>query len=237
MSHLDDDTLAAIAIGDSSSASAATHLASCPDCLRRLEGFTELVGALASTPDAGTLDAPPPHVWQAISQAVATEGEEQAPPAPLSLDRARQARRRPGGWTLAAVAASGMVVGATGVALLGLIGSENVSATVASAALEDLAAGTDAGTAKVEERADGATVLVVDTAYAAPSEGSLEVWLIDPDIKGMISVGYLTSDHGEFVLPEGFDIGAHPIVDISVEPHDGVPTHSGVSITRGVLDL
>lgn len=31
-------------------------------------------------------------------------------------------------------------------------------------------------------------------------------------------------------------LGAFPIVDISAEPLDGVPTHSGDSVTRGVLD-
>ena len=247
MSHLVDDTLAAIAVGDASPAAAAAHLDVCPDCMRRLESFTRLVGTLSHTTEAATLDAPPPRIWQAISRAIASDDAEPAPSmhagpphaasAPVSLDQARQARRRPTAWTIAAVAASGLVVGAAGVGLLGTITSDEASATLASTTLEDLNVGGEVGSAKVEERADGSTVLVVDVAYAEPADGSFEVWLIDTDVKGMISVGYLTSPHGEFVIPDGFDVAAHPIVDISVEPHDGVPTHSGVSVTRGVLDL
>ena len=37
-------------------------------------------------------------------------------------------------------------------------------------------------------------------------------------------------------LPEGIDLAEHPIVDVSVEPLDGDPTNSGVSVARGVLE-
>ena len=80
-------------------------------------------------------------------------------------------------------------------------------------------------------------MLVVNTDYQAVPNGDLEVWLIDPNVEGMVSLGFLASSHAEFVIPEGYDPSAYPIVDISIEPRDGVPTHSGESITRGVLSL
>jgi hypothetical protein len=40
----------------------------------------------------------------------------------------------------------------------------------------------------------------------------------------------------EFELPADLDLEQFPIVDVSVEPLDGVPTHSGVSVARGELE-
>jgi hypothetical protein len=65
-----------------------------------------------------------------------------------------------------------------------------------------------------------------------------EVWMIDTDVVGMISVGNLTTTGGETAridLPDTIDHSAFPVIDISVEPLDGDPTHSGQSVLRGVL--
>jgi Anti-sigma-K factor rskA len=60
------------------------------------------------------------------------------------------------------------------------------------------------------------------------------VWLIDPNVEGMVSLGPARSD-GTYAVPPDIDVAAFPIVDVSVEPPDGVPTHSGVSVLRGTL--
>ena len=83
---------------------------------------------------------------------------------------------------------------------------------------------------------DGTRVLVVDTTAPQVDDADLEVWLIDPNIEGMVSLGFLTSDTAEFEIPAGYAVADYPIVDVSVEPRDGVPTHSGDSVTRGVLE-
>lgn len=63
------------------------------------------------------------------------------------------------------------------------------SATVvASAALNSLVTDASAGTARVEDWADGVRVLVVNTDYQAAPDGDLEVWLIDPNVEGMVAV-------------------------------------------------
>jgi anti-sigma-K factor RskA len=61
-----------------------------------------------------------------------------------------------------------------------------------------------------------------------------EVWLIDPNVEGMISLGPVRSD-GTYSVPTDVDYRDFPIVDVSVEPADGNPTHSGVSVLRGTL--
>ncbi len=42
---------------------------------------------------------------------------------------------------------------------------------------------------------------------------------------------------GRVALPDGLDPALYATVDISVEPLDGVPTHSGQSVLRGTLDI
>jgi anti-sigma-K factor RskA len=73
-------------------------------------------------------------------------------------------------------------------------------------------------------------------APTSGADGFREVWLIDSEVRGMVSLGPLEGGTGQFVIPAGVDVGQFPIVDVSLEPVDGVPTHSGNSIVRGTLD-
>jgi hypothetical protein len=63
-----------------------------------------------------------------------------------------------------------------------------------------------------------------------------EIWLIDTSVEGMVSLGPY---HGRdrYPVPPSVDPSAFPVVDVSLEPTDGTPTHSGVSAVRGVLPL
>ncbi|WP_084101612.1 anti-sigma factor [Demequina sp. NBRC 110051] len=239
MSHLDDDALAAIAIGDGIPADL-EHATTCEQCAAELATFTALTERLGAM-GPGVLTQPPAGVWDAIAAGVST-------PEPRDDLAARRAAREdvaradstrersgPRWWALGAAAAAGVVIGGVGVAALGG-GGEDVRTVLASSALTDLATEQPAGEATVEVLDDGERVLVIDTSEVAqPENAYLEVWLIDEQIEGMVSLGHLTGEHTVFTLPEGVDIAQFPIVDISVEPVDGIPTHSGESITRGVL--
>lgn len=75
-----------------------------------------------------------------------------------------------------------------------------------------------------------------DGALPADVDGFYEVWLIDENVEGMISLGVLTAD-GRVNVPDTVDPAAFPVVDISVEPLDGDPNHSGQSVLRGVLSF
>ncbi|MFW2512849.1 anti-sigma factor [Demequina sp. SO4-13] len=251
MSHLDDDALAELALGGGRE-SDAEHAAGCADCRDELESLRAMLARVqAAGPGTGLL-TPPDRVWDSVVAELDSDGESSvdvlgasttadAPPreAPQSGSDELASRRERGGsrWTLAAAAAAGIVVGGVGVGVaLGIGAGGGDASVVAQAPLTDLSSEAPAGAAVLETRADGTQVLVVDTDARDLEGAYLEVWLIDEAIDGMVSLGHLTDGSGEFVLPEGFDVGEFPIVDISVEPLDGVPTHSGDSVTRGVLD-
>jgi hypothetical protein len=163
-----------------------------------------------------------------------------APVVPLQAGGHGRARRRPAPWLLAAAGIGGIVVGGVGTAAVMTAGSGgSTTSTIEAAAVLDPLPDWDAtGEATLSINADGQQVLdvTVDTA-AAGEDGFQEVWLIDRDVSGMVSLGPLQGSSGEFVIPAGVDVSQFPIVDVSLEPVDGVPTHSGNSIVRGTLDV
>ena len=77
---------------------------------------------------------------------------------------------------------------------------------------------------------------VVDLGDTQVSAGGFrEVWLLTPDVSGLISVGTLEGTSGRFDLPDGLDLDEFSVVDVSEEQFDGNPAHSGDSIVRGPL--
>jgi hypothetical protein len=69
----------------------------------------------------------------------------------------------------------------------------------------------------------------------APDGTYREVWLLRPDVSGLVSLGMLEGDQGRFDLPDGLDLADYPVVDVSEEHFDGDPAHSGDSVVRGDL--
>ncbi|KUG60042.1 hypothetical protein AVL61_08770 [Kocuria rosea subsp. polaris] len=135
----------------------------------------------------------------------------------------------------AAAAAAALFVGGISVWGAQRVGLEPDPTVLATAELEPLAGYTARGSAEVDERPDGTRQLVVRTD-PADVDGFKEVWLLAPDAQRMVSLGVMAGDEAVFVLPENLDVGEFPVVDVSNEPIDGDPTHSGDSIVRGVLD-
>lgn len=264
MSHLDDDALAALALGDGTEADAA-HATQCAVCAEALAEYTRITTALGGLDGREELQSPPASIWESIAQqtapvpSVGGSHEERSPSphlapvegaamggdvsgagvrmvAPEDELAARRSRRTgPSWWSLVGAAAAGVVIGGVGVSIA-TAGPDRNADVVASAPLSQLQTESSAGTADLQVREDGTQVLVVETDYEPQADAYLEVWLIDENIDGMVSLGHLTGERTEFTLPEGFDVTMFPIVDISIEPTDGIPTHSGDSITRGILD-
>ena len=80
-------------------------------------------------------------------------------------------------------------------------------------------------------------MLVVDLDQSESSEdGFREVWLLKPDVSGLVSLGTLAGSSGRFDLPAGLDLDQFSVVDVSEEQFDGDPAHSGDSIVRGPLE-
>lgn len=152
-----------------------------------------------------------------------------APSNVTSLPRARSAQT----WILSAAAALLVIVGA-GVAFATLGSSGDEPDTVAAVELDALI---DQGAASAELVGDGDTFsLVVDVAGVDPGDGYLELWLIDPEISQLISLGPIQDD-GVYELPAGLDPVDFPLVDVSVETFDGDPSHGGDSVFRGQLEI
>ncbi|GAA1697656.1 hypothetical protein GCM10009792_17060 [Microcella alkalica] len=109
---------------------------------------------------------------------------------------------------------------------------------LASASLDALPAWEGStGSAVVTESADGERLVSVELSASAEGDGVREVWLLTPEVDGLISLGLLDGESGSFVIPAGIDLAEYPIVDVSLEPIDGDPSHSGDSIVRGALDV
>ncbi len=70
----------------------------------------------------------------------------------------------------------------------------------------------------------------------AGADADLELWVINSDVSDMHTLGFVTGETGTFELPFGVTADDFPIVDISIEPRDGVEAHSGQSVLRGVFN-
>lgn len=197
--------------------------------------------------DELTLELPPDDLWARIETAVeddaraadASAPDAQAPDADTGAPHRDamvtpigRAGRRPGPvWRLVGAAAAVVVVVAAAVLIFGNGSEPDV---VASTTLDLLG---DQGSGQVELiYDDGSYRLQLETADLDADDGFLEVWVIDRDVTRLVSLGPLRAD-GSYELPPGVDPAAFPVVDISVEPIDGDPTHSGNSVLRGVLEF
>lgn len=148
--------------------------------------------------------------------------------------QAERARRRPARLVaaLAAVAAVVAVV-AGGVWLVSRPPAAVPIASFAMEALDDRAPSAVSG--EVLE-VDGVRTVEVDLAELPdPGEDAFyELWLLDLDAGELVSLGPVNGQR-TFRLPDAIDVGTYPTIDVSVEPTDGDPTHSGDSVLRGPI--
>jgi len=211
-------------------------------------GSGSMPGGTAADVGPGVTGAMPGRTTADLPGAV--PGGDRSPPPLRSVEGAgagapRHARRRGSGrgaherrsWGLAAAAAAAVVVLIVGGVALARRDDDSGGSVVASAELEPLP---DEPTgAATPVRADlidkgGSLQLDLSTGDLPAPAGFYEVWLIDTDISGMVSLGPARAD-GTYAVPADVDPTAFPIVDVSLEPPDGNPTHSGVSVLRGTL--
>ena len=183
-----------------------------------------------------------------VANAPARREDAGAAPASPVTRRSRAAAgptrsRRPGArrrWLIPAIAAGvALVLGLGGGLGLSRVLQPTTGDVVATARLAALPDWPDAsGTATLRELPDGTRQVDVEVDSAEDAVGSplREVWLLSPDASGLVSIGFLDGTTGTFTVPTDVDLGAYPIVDVSAEPQDGDPAHSGDSIVRGELD-
>ncbi|MET0729269.1 MAG: anti-sigma factor [Acidimicrobiales bacterium] len=201
------------------------------DDLMQLRALGRRVGA-----EPVEWETPPDGLWDRIAAAtappVASTAAEEAPTVRSLAERSSPRHGGPAPWVLLVAASVALIAGLAAVIMTSV--EDDDANVLASSALERLGDAGD-GQAELVDR-DGSLELRVETSGLDAGDGFLEVWLIDPDVTRLVSLGPLRSD-GVYNLPPGLDPESFPIVDVSVEPIDGDPTHSGDSVLRGQLDI
>lgn len=252
MSHLEPEQLALLAIGEPvASPEELAHLSSCAQCARDLAEMTRTVTIARSTLGDDALETPPEHVWASVVAELELSGsadaaaDDESEVAGRSTGSSAEAvervatpprsRRRRTVRTVWALAASVLLV--AGVALGSWAIAVRLAPTsIAEATLDAFPTHQGAvGTADVEQGRDGSRTLVVTLDSSKVPHTYREVWLIRNDAGALISLGVLAGDRGTFPIPQGVDLDKYSLVDISAEPLDGNPAHSGDSIVRGKL--
>ncbi|TGN61659.1 anti-sigma factor [Nocardioides eburneiflavus] len=238
MSHADPDQLAGLALDPTDGPDdVREHAATCPECA----GMVAALMGVRRRAGADPLVAPPARV----RAQVLAEVRAGAPPAPVALPvRDEQPPRRGVPLWLASVAAALALLAGVGLGRWGADGTEapeavpdpaDTGTVVAAATLTALDSDAGRGEASAVQSEDTFSIRV-SASELGDEPGLHEVWLINVDGVRMISIGILASgDEGEFAVPMELIDEGYRIVDISVEPDDGDPTHSGVSLARGEL--
>jgi hypothetical protein len=229
VSHVEDEELALIALGESVSAADEAHLATCPHCQSRVDQLRAVVSSARSIEPADRPVTPPDSVWQAITAELAADQ-----PAPSDELAERRAQRRPRRWlVVAAAAAVGLLVGA---GLTSIIRTTSTDVIVATAVLNPIGDSGVAGTATIARAGDGSVLNIEVPGLENAQDGYYEVWMATADTKTMVALGTLNpGTPGTFSLPSGMDPDAFPVVDVSLEHFDGDAGHSATSIVRGQL--
>jgi hypothetical protein len=196
------------------------------DAAAELDAVARRLGALDP---ADALEPPPAGLFEAIQAELAGDPQVADDGAVIELSSRRS--RRPLLMVLGAAAAIAVVVGVAGVVLRDDPGA--TTEQVELAGLPDFADVTGSATLVIdgEDRSLGVDLSTVDL----PAGSHLELWLLDPSVEQLVSLGPLTGDTPHAIPPE-VDLSVTPVVDVSVEPDDGNPAHSGVSVVRGQIE-
>jgi len=223
MPHVDDDTLALIALGEpAASAADSVHLAECDSCSSHLAEL-RLVSQLGrDSLSEQPLSAPRPEVWEAVASE-------------LGLERRPQTVRRRRVPLLAAalVVVLMAVAGVAGWQLLRPVSPEVLARATLDAFPEWQGS---SGSADVERLPDGSRVVRLTLSAPETSGAYREAWLITQDGTALVSLGVVDSATAVLAVPDDIDLERYELVDVSAESDDGNPAHSGDSIVRGRLE-
>lgn len=178
----------------------------------------ELGQTVAGSPESGG----------GLASAQAVAGPDEGAGAEIRSITSARSWARP--LAMVAGAAAALLVGVP--LFLAVTGGADPSQRAQLAALEGFDGSGEAEVAgdELSVRFDGAD---------APEGSFYELWLLDlegDELEDLVSLGQVeVSADGSFAIPEGIDLDEFDVVDVSVEPDDGNPAHSGVSVLRGGL--
>jgi anti-sigma-K factor RskA len=199
------------------------------------EGYEDLVRlGRTLTPEDREHVAPPADLWQKIERAVADDQPPATAHASVTSLAPHRARRRRIWAGLGAAAAAACLLVAVVVAR-DTTGTRTIGEVALSNNGLDPSGASSSGRAKLVQLDGGTRAIELDVSDLPQLEnGYFELWLIDRQLNGMVSMGPVRGS-GRFVIPAGVTTDVFAIVDLSIEPVDGVPTHSGKSVLRGEL--
>lgn len=203
---------------------------------------TNLWGRIEDAIDDGAdaspgLVAPPSDLWDRIAAAARAESVDAAPEPDLPLVRRRAGWGRVVALVAAAVVLLGLVVGAA--AFVRRDSGTPTGELIAQASLtgEGIEPGGDGTGSAQLTQTDGRWTVAIDALdLPTPPEGTYyEAWLLGSGAGQVQSLGALDGADG-FTVPTGLEIADFPLVDVSIEPIDGDPAHSSLSVLRGRLE-
>jgi anti-sigma-K factor RskA len=224
--HPAEGDLALLALGEHAP-SVAAHVAGCRACRQEVDAFADTV-ATARSAGPDQLPPPPPSVWARVQDELGL-ADAAPPPARLPV----RTWRRPALSAAVLAAAAAVVAGLAVTGTLPGTGSRPVDGP--SSPLLALGPVSASGEVVLAAGAGGRSLRVATEGLPAP-EGLYEVWLIDLEAGRLVALGTLDdAGRAELAVPAGVDLSDYPEVDVSLEPHDGDPQHSGDSVLRGDL--
>ncbi|MER7575782.1 anti-sigma factor [Streptomyces sp. NPDC126514] len=244
MEHTDEAALTLMALGDPPSPDVTQHLLACSRCRQELQALRRVAAHMrAPSPTDGDLLEPPADLWDAIADELnlsTPDAERTAAPGtpPFSL-RSRDAiapgrRRRLARFTIGLAACAALLGAAAGSAVTWWATQSTTAAPSAEEGnrLRSLQANS-AGYASLSD-SDGHRTLEITVKGLPSTAGYFEVWLMDRTHTKLISMGVLGPDgHATLPVPGNVDLREYSEVDVSVQPYNGKPDHSGDSVVRG----
>ena len=233
--HVHPDDLALLALDEHVDGLDEAHLSRCAQCRAEVDQLRAVVTSARSVTADDRPEVPPGRVWDAVAAELALGRDRSAEPG-TSPDAAVVPLARPPRRTALLVAAAALVGLLVGSVVTGLVvsGDDDGDGVVATAELAALPAHQGTGAAEVVGSGDR-RVLRLDVTGLTTGDGFYEVWLLDAAGKRLVSLGLLDGSTASFPLPPQVDVADFPVVDVSLEPADGNPAHSGDSVVRGTL--
>ncbi|MFF9060249.1 anti-sigma factor [Streptomyces sp. NPDC014882] len=147
---------------------------------------------------------------------------------------ARERLRGPGRFAVALAACAALLGAAAGSTVTWWMTREE-AAGVPSAASErlDSLRADSAGYARLSD-GGGHRTLDITVEGLPRTSGYFEVWLMDRTHTKLVSMGVLGPDgRAALPVPDNIDLKEYSVVDVSVQPYNGSPDHSGDSVVRG----
>ncbi|WP_423835068.1 anti-sigma factor [Streptomyces manipurensis] len=236
MKHTDEETLTMMALGEETDPAASLHLHECEACRHDFDTLRRVVTTLHTTPADGELLTPPDGMWDSIATELRFADLPVSPPRPHEFVPAgSRTARRIGRFAVALAACTALLGAAAGSAITWWMTRPDTSTTqpLAGGKRLDSLRASSAGYANLTDRS-GRRSLQITVNGLPENSGYFEVWLMDNSHTKLVSMGVLGPDgRATLPVPDNIDLREYSVVDVSIQPYNGKPDHSGDSIVRG----